>query len=114
MKMVVCKGLLGISWCAYVGCDVLSSAIGMDKDMARRVACIDGLNQHVISYYPGILLLLKDNIFVNEVAAEFGWPLFVKPCSLGSSVGIHKAKNMAELIAAVDDALRYDEEILVE
>ena len=46
--------------------------------------------------------------------AEFGWPLFVKPCSLGSSVGIHKAHTMNELIDAIFDAKRYDRTVLVE
>ena len=57
---------------------------------------------------------MRDSNFVKQVVAELGWPLFVKPCSLGSSVGIHKVKNTAELLLAIDDALRYDETILVE
>ncbi|KTD65090.1 D-alanine--D-alanine ligase family protein [Legionella shakespearei] len=108
------QGLLELAGVAYVGCDVLSSAIGMDKDMARRIACINGLKSaqyKVLSWHSNAA---ERQHFCNEVAAELGWPLFVKPCSLGSSVGIHKANNLAELSAAVDDALRYDEEILVE
>jgi D-alanine-D-alanine ligase len=108
------QGLLELAGVAYVGCDVLSSAIGMDKDMARRIACINGLKAaryKVLSWHSGAN---QRQEFCNEVAADLGWPLFVKPCSLGSSVGIHKAKNMTELMAAVNDALRYDEEILVE
>ena len=108
------QGLLELSDVAYVGCDVLSSAIGMDKDMARRLTCINGLKSaryKVLSWHTNAN---ERQQFCNEVAAELGLPLFVKPCSLGSSVGIHKAKNMTELVAAVDDALRYDEEILIE
>lgn len=108
------QGLLELSDVAYVGCDVLASAISMDKDMARRIACINGLKSakyKVLSWHASAN---ERQQFCTEVAAELGWPLFVKPCSLGSSVGIHKAKNMAELTIAVDDALRYDEEILVE
>lgn len=108
------QGLLELSDVAYVGCDVLPSAIGMDKDMARRVACINGLKSAQYKLLSFHTTATERQQFCNEVSADFGWPLFVKPCSLGSSVGIHKAKNMAELVAAVDDALRYDEEILVE
>jgi D-alanine-D-alanine ligase len=108
------QGMLELANVAYVGSDVLSSAISMDKDMARRIACINGLKSaryRVLSWYSNDS---ERKQFCTHVAAELGWPLFVKPCSLGSSVGIHKARNRAELIAAVDDALRYDKEILVE
>jgi D-alanine-D-alanine ligase len=108
------QGILELADVAYVGCDVLPSALGMDKDMARRIACIDGLESaqyKVLSWHTSAI---DRQQFCTAAVAELGWPLFVKPCSLGSSVGIHKAKNMAELLAAVDDALRYDEEIIVE
>ncbi|MGC1182126.1 D-alanine--D-alanine ligase family protein [Legionella sp.] len=108
------QGMLELAGVAYVGCDVLSSSIGMDKDMARRIVCIDGLKSaryKVLSWHASAA---ERQRFCQEVAAEFGWPLFVKPCAMGSSVGIHKAKNIDDLIVAVDDALRYDEEILVE
>ena len=108
------QGLLELADVAYVGSDVLSSAIAMDKDMARRIACIDGVHSaryQVLSWHANAAERQK---FCNNVAQALGWPLFVKPCSLGSSVGIHKANNPTELAAAVDDALRYDETILVE
>lgn len=108
------QGILEHAGVAYVGCDVLASAMGMDKDIARRIACINGLKSaqyRVLSWHTNAQ---ERQQFCQQVAKELDWPLFVKPCSLGSSVGIHKAKNMAELINAVDDALRYDEEILVE
>lgn len=108
------QGMLELAGVAYVGCDVLASAIGMDKDIARRLACIDGIKSaqyRVLSWYANES---ERQQFCQRTANELGWPLFVKPCSLGSSVGIHKAKNLDELIAAVDDALHYDEEILVE
>jgi len=108
------QGLLELAGVAYVGCDVLASSIGMDKDMTRRLACVNGLRSaqyRLLSWHTNTK---ERQEFCKQVANELGWPLFVKPCSLGSSVGIHKAKTMPELINAVDDALRYDEEILVE
>ncbi len=108
------QGLLELAGVAYVGCDVLSSAIGMDKDMARRIACTDGLKAARYKTLSWHTSAAERQQFCHNVATELGWPLFVKPCSLGSSVGIHKAKNNTELATAIDDALRYDEEILVE
>lgn len=108
------QGLLELAGVAYVGCDVLSSAIGMDKDMARRVACVNGIQSaryRLLSWHASIS---ATELFCQQTAAELGWPLFVKPCSMGSSVGIHKAHNMAELLLAVADARRYDKAIIVE
>lgn len=108
------QGLLELADVAYVGCDVLSSAMSMDKDIARRLACINGLKSARYKTVSWHMSAAEKQQYCTEVAAQFGWPLFVKPCSLGSSVGIHKARNLSELITAVDDALRYDEEILIE
>ncbi len=108
------QGLLELADVAYVGCGVLSSAIGMDKDMARRVVCGDGIHAARYRLLSGHADAAATELFCQQTATELGWPLFVKPCSMGSSVGIHKANHMAELVAAVADARRYDDEILVE
>lgn len=107
------QGLLRLAGVAYVGCDVLASAIAMDKDMTRRLCGNDiaSARYRVLSWHSSAL---EREQFCQQVVTDFGWPLFVKPCSLGSSVGIHKAKNKDELKAAIEDALRYDEAILVE
>ncbi len=108
------QGLLELADVAFVGCSVLSSAIGMDKDMARRVVCTNGIQSaryRVVSWHAEAAEIEQ---FCRQTAIEFGWPLFVKPCSMGSSVGIHKANNMVELMAAIADAQRYDDEVLVE
>lgn len=109
------QGLLKLVDVAFVGCDVLASAIGMDKDMARRIACLGGdvksTRYSVLSWHANEE---ETERFCQQAAAEFGWPLFVKPCSMGSSVGIHKVNNKEELYAAVADARRYDEAILIE
>lgn len=109
------QGLLELSGVAYVGCDVLSSAIGMDKDMARRV--VQGLPSVKTARYRLLSGRTPDSeldVFCQTTIMELGLPLFVKPCSMGSSVGIHKASNLAELKAAITDARRYDDEVLVE
>lgn len=108
------QGVLELADIAYVGCGVLSSAIGMDKDMARRIVSLNGIRSaryRMISWHADAHEIEQ---FCQQTVAELGWPLFVKPCAMGSSVGIHKATNMAEFIAAIVDAGRYDDEIMVE
>ena len=108
------QGLLSLANVAFVGCGVLPSAIGMDKDMARRVVAGCGVpfaKYQVLSWHSSSH---ERELFCEKAVNTLGLPLFVKPCSLGSSVGIHKVKHASELRAAVDDALHYDEEILVE
>lgn len=108
------QGLLELADSAYVGCGVLTSAIGMDKDIARRLVGINGIQSaryRTLSWHAP-----ADEVeqFCSDTAAELGWPLFVKPCSMGSSVGVHKVYDLSGLKAAVLDARRYDETILVE
>jgi len=108
------QGMLALADVAYVGCDVLSSAIGMDKDIARRLACVDGLKAARYRLLSSCASPQEIEQFCQQVIAELGLPLFVKPCSMGSSVGIHKAENKTALLEAINDARRYDVEILVE
>ena len=108
------QGLLELAGVAYVGCGVLSSAIGMDKDMARRLIDIEGVKigrYRSLSWHAPVAGIES---FCKQTVSELGLPLFVKPCSMGSSVGIHKAKDMASLVEAIADARRYDDEVLVE
>lgn len=108
------QGILELANVAYVGCDVLSSAMGMDKDIARRIACVEGLQSARYKALSSMATIEQQDAFCHEVIETFGWPLFVKPCNLGSSVGTHKASNLAELKYAIADAKRYDRVILVE
>ena len=108
------QGLLRLANVAFVGCDVVSSAVGMDKDLTRRIACDDYIQS---TKYIVINKNRSDNdwdMMINQAIEEFGFPLFIKPCSSGSSVGIHKAHNRQEVFAGLQDALRYDEEALIE
>lgn len=112
------QGALRLAGVAMVGCDVLSSAIGMDKDMTRRVACrpleaphFTCTDYEVLSIYQSDALREQS---LKAAAEKFGWPVFVKPTHLGSSVGIHKARDMQALKIAVNDAFRYDDSVLIE
>lgn len=109
------QGLLNLAGVAYVGCDVLSAAVSMDKDIARQLAGhLEGI--HAVPYHrlPYTESSQIDSHRCEAAVAEFGWPVFVKPCSLGSSVGIHRADTMEQLLAAVRDARRYDTTVLIE
>lgn len=108
------QGLLTMAGVAFVGCSILSSAIGMDKDIARRLAC----DQEILAArYRCIDSRANDmqiQQFCQQTSQALGWPLFVKPCAMGSSVGIHKVHDMAAFVNAVADARRYDETVVVE
>jgi D-alanine-D-alanine ligase len=108
------QGLLELADVPYVGSGVLCSAIGMDKDVSKRLAINAGL---LVAPF----LLIKRGQwdknaaeFCAQVEAKLSFPVFVKPANTGSSVGVHKVKTPAELKAAITDAFRYDTKILVE
>jgi D-alanine-D-alanine ligase len=108
------QGLLELADVAYVGSGVLASAVGMDKSVAKRLARDAG-----VPIVPFVLARLeawkKDPASIREtVARELGFPVFVKPSNMGSSVGVHKVKEASELQAALNDAFQYDAKILVE
>lgn len=105
------QGLLDLAGLPYVGSGVLGSAVGMDKVMMKRAFAACGLPQP--EYRP-----FRDGgdraAFAAMVEAELGLPCFVKPANLGSSVGVSKAHDRAELDAAIEQALDFDEWILAE
>jgi D-alanine-D-alanine ligase len=108
------QGLLELADLPYVGCGVLASAIAMDKEMAKRVARDAGIP--IVPY-----VSLKHEVWKKEkeqfgthIAERLGYPVFVKPANLGSSVGVHKVKEPGELNAALEDAFNYDRKVLVE
>jgi D-alanine-D-alanine ligase len=108
------QGLLELADVPYVGCGVLASAVGMDKDVAKRLARDAGLPiVPFISLHPSAWR--RDPESVREhIARELGFPVFVKPANMGSSVGVHKVKEVGALAAALNDAFRYDTKVLVE
>jgi D-alanine-D-alanine ligase len=101
------QGLLELAGVAYVGCGVLGSAAGMDKEASKRVAGSAGLPQ-----VPWAVARNKRE--ASAAARRLGFPVFVKPARMGSSVGVTKVKTPAEVAAAVRVALRYDDKTLIE
>ncbi|HMC04679.1 MAG TPA: D-alanine--D-alanine ligase family protein [Actinomycetota bacterium] len=105
------QGLLELAGLPYVGSGVLGSAVGMDKVMMKRAFTACGLAT------PRSVALREDGVTKAELDRcqdLLGYPCFVKPANLGSSVGVSKATDRPALEEAVDVALRFDEWILVE
>lgn len=106
------QGLFEMAGAPYVGCGVLGSAIGMDKDVSKRLLRDAGLP--VVDF---VVVRAKDArgaALAARVEAELGYPCFVKPANLGSSVGVSKVRNAGELERALTNAFRYDRKVVIE
>lgn len=98
-----------------MGSGVLSSALQMDKDFAKRLLAQAGLPVTPWVTFPGAELERIGLPAAAEIAEnEIGFPAYVKPANSGSSIGISRVENLAEAIAAIADAQRYDRKVLVE
>jgi len=106
------QGLFELLGMPYVGCGVTASALGMDKIISKKLAAAAGA-----PVLPHVLIRAAEKKHRNPAlkkAAGLGFPLFVKPVTLGSSVGITKVKKARELKAAVNYAFHYDTAVMVE
>lgn len=108
------QGLLELANIPYVGSGVLGSSLCMDKDAAKRLLRDAGLP--IVPF-----LTVRKSDFERHAAdilalaeKEFGYPYFVKPANMGSSVGVNKVKSAVEAKVKFEDALQYDAKILVE
>ena len=107
------QGLFELAGIAYVGAGVLGSAVGMDKDAQTRLLREAGV--------PVVRYFAIDRVDFQEapelgarLARKLGFPGFVKPNALGSSIGISRVKRAADVRAALDDAFQYDRRALIE
>lgn len=108
------QGLLELANIPYVGAGVLASAVGMDKVMMKKVFAQEGLPQCVYRHFTRKQWEKDPSFYLMEIEITLGYPCFVKPANLGSSVGISKVKNREELIRAVEYAFRFDRKVIVE
>jgi D-alanine-D-alanine ligase len=92
-----------------VGPSVLSAAVTFDKDITKRLLKDAGIK--VVDYE---VIYKLEQIPLEKIEANFGYPCFVKPAQSGSSIGIFKAKNRQELVAAIGAAFQYDLKVIVE
>lgn len=107
------QGLLELANIPYVGPGVLGSAAGMDKDIMKRLFLVAGLP--VIEYisFTSVEWRSKRKSVIRSIK-KLGWPIFVKPANMGSSVGISKVHQESQLSRAVTLALTYDRKVVIE
>jgi D-alanine-D-alanine ligase len=105
------QGLLKLANLPFVGARVLGSAIGMDKDVMKRLLRDASIP---IGRFHAYDRSLANEIQFSRIKKALGQPLFVKPANLGSSVGISKVASRSELEAGVRKAFRFDNKILIE
>jgi D-alanine-D-alanine ligase len=102
------QGLFELADLPYVGAGVLGSSVSMDKEMMKRV-CAERMLP-VVDY----VTVTREKADIGQICTRLPFPMFVKPANLGSSVGISKAHDEAELKAAVALAAQYDRKVIVE
>lgn len=105
------QGLLKLAGIPFVGAGVLGSAVGMDKDVMKRLLRDADL---VIADFIAAHSQERAKIHYKDIQERFGSPFFIKPANLGSSVGVHKVHNETEFSSALDDAFLFDTKVIIE
>jgi D-alanine-D-alanine ligase len=95
----------------FVGCGILGSSVGMDKDVTKRLLRDAGIG---IAKFISVMKTNNDDVSFAKASAELGLPMFIKPCNAGSSVGVHKVSTQGEFDAALKDAFQFDRKVLIE
>jgi len=108
------QGLLSLMQVPYVGSGVLGSALGMDKIAMK--AAFNQANLPQVKYLVSTKETVKSHLsqLLQEIEENLGFPCFVKPANLGSSVGINKVRSQEELVKALEIAASYDRRIIIE
>ena len=104
------QGLAKMANLPCVGADVTASAIGMDKDIMKRLLRDAGIHNAEFT----TLYHWQNEWNVDAIEAQYGYPVFVKPSNMGSSIGVSRVNNKETLIQAITDAFQYDQKVLVE
>lgn len=108
------QGLLELAGIPYAGAGVLGSAVGMDKAVFKDVMRAHGLPVVRSLVFLRRAWQAEPDAVLAQIESEIGYDCFVKPANLGSSVGISKPHDRQELVAALDEAARYDRKLIVE
>lgn len=103
------QGLLKLLNVPFVGSGVSGSAVGMDKDIMKRLLRDDGIKISDFLVYRSI-----EEANFNEAVDQLGLPMFIKPANLGSSVGVSKAIDKKTFLAGVNNAFKFDRKVIVE
>lgn len=107
------QGMLDLLWIPYVGTGVSGSAICMDKIFTKAILAKNGIPQLPYYGFTDFDWHQKKETVLREIMS-LGFPLFIKPANLGSSIGISKVISADTLISSIEEALKYDKRILVE
>ncbi|MEX0616536.1 MAG: D-alanine--D-alanine ligase family protein [Candidatus Woykebacteria bacterium] len=108
------QGLFEIVGVPYVGSGVLASAVAMDKALAKDLFKANSLPVVDSFVVKKLHWGKEENSIVNKIEEKIGFPSFVKPANLGSSVGVSKVKKKDDLNKAIEEAFEYDNKVLVE
>jgi len=108
------QGLLKMANLPFVGCDVLASAVAMDKVIAKQLFFQNNIPSADFIWFLGSAWKKSSDTIKEGVKKEIGFPCFIKPANSGSSVGVFKAHNEDEFSSLVEEACKYDRKILVE
>lgn len=108
------QGFFEILGIPYVGCDHTSSAISMDKAMTKRLMQFNGIPTLPFVPFSAGDWSAKSEEIISQIQRDLVFPVFVKPVHLGSTIGISKVETVSKLAAAIQNAFRYDTNILVE
>lgn len=108
------QGLLALAGVPHVGAGVLGSAVGMDKDVMKRLLAGGGIPIVAHRVLRGADWRRSRDVLARDLASALGFPAFVKPANLGSSVGVSRATDVASLAAGIDEALAWDDKVVVE
>lgn len=108
------QGYINMLGAPYVGCDVLSSAVGMDKYVMKTVLKDNGVPVLDCKVFTSKMYDEDPDAIVDMVEKEIGYPVIVKPIDLGSSIGISKAKDRDSLYNSLENAFQFANKILIE
>lgn len=108
------QGLFELADLPYVGAGVLGSAAGMDKIISKQLFRQEGLPVAPYVWFDAQEFPLRRTRIITEIEKRLGYPCFVKPANMGSSVGISKVRTRKELLSAIELAVGYDLRVLVE
>lgn len=108
------QGLLELAGLPYVGAGVVGSAVGMDKAIFKSVMEAHGLPTGPWQLVLGSQWRKESNAILDNLEMSLSYPMFSKPANLGSSVGISKCMDRAQLSRGLDEAAKYDRRIIVE
>ncbi|MCR4325802.1 MAG: D-alanine--D-alanine ligase [Patescibacteria group bacterium] len=107
------QGVLRMAGVPFAGCDIFASAVAMDKVLTKQVVAAEGIPVVPYAWFTREQWANEQDE-VREAISKLGYPVFVKPVHLGSSIGIAKAGDETRLLQAIEVALHYDEKVLVE